>query len=60
MLSLRSIWREADMQHAPAIGKARQIPSTSLKAGFSELKSLKMTPGRTALLGLTGSVRARD
>ncbi len=45
MLSLRSIWREADMRLFLAGGAAREILSTSLRAGSSGLKSLSMTAG---------------
>ena len=44
MLSTGSIWREAHL-HFGSDGDARKIPSTSLRAGSSGLKSLRMTPG---------------
>jgi hypothetical protein len=43
MLSLRSIRRGADLHFGGERGAARQIPSTSLGAGSSGLKSLRMT-----------------
>jgi hypothetical protein len=44
MLSLRSILRGADMHFGCSSSDARKIPSTSIRAGSSRLKSLRMTP----------------
>lgn len=44
MLSLRSIWRGAEMHLGSKHRDPRKIPSTSLRASSSELKSLTMTP----------------
>jgi hypothetical protein len=52
MLSLRSISRGVHMRLAGDGAAARQIPSTSLRAGSSGLKSLRMTPGARGLFRL--------